>query len=315
MAISPDSSRLSIGAVAEATGIPAGTLRTWERRYGFPDPERTDSGHRRYAPEMLDHLRLTARAIDAGHRASDVVGLDESELSELVSQTRSHSGRAEPSGRGEPTGLDGTQADGSWTEDWLDRAEVFDEEGLERRFRADWNRLGALPFLQKRATPFLRALGEAWRSGEFDVAQEHHTSEVLRDFLSEQWRRLASPDTDRRVVCATPEREQHALGLHLAAVVFGLAEWQVVFVGPNTPVPDIVEARRNTEANTVAVSFARSYDEEKATDVVDRLLRGLEEEFELVVGGDGAPPRTTGIRHFDDLETLYEWTRSHEPGP
>ena len=34
---------LSIGAVAKATGIRVETLRTWERRYGFPRPERTGS--------------------------------------------------------------------------------------------------------------------------------------------------------------------------------------------------------------------------------------------------------------------------------
>ena len=40
---------LTIRDVARRTGVPAGTLRMWEARYGFPAPARLDSGHRRYS--------------------------------------------------------------------------------------------------------------------------------------------------------------------------------------------------------------------------------------------------------------------------
>jgi hypothetical protein len=40
---------LTIGELAERTGVAAGTLRMWERRYGFPRPRRSSSGHRRYS--------------------------------------------------------------------------------------------------------------------------------------------------------------------------------------------------------------------------------------------------------------------------
>ena len=36
--------------VVSRTGVPAGTLRMWEARYGFPAPDRLASGHRRYSP-------------------------------------------------------------------------------------------------------------------------------------------------------------------------------------------------------------------------------------------------------------------------
>ena len=37
---------LAIKDVAERTGIAAGTIRMWEQRYGFPEPERTTAGYR-----------------------------------------------------------------------------------------------------------------------------------------------------------------------------------------------------------------------------------------------------------------------------
>ncbi len=79
-----ESKPLSIGALSRATRIPAETLRTWERRYGFPVPERKPSGHRLYAAASVDHLRRIARLLALGHRAGDVVGLPVKQLDALL---------------------------------------------------------------------------------------------------------------------------------------------------------------------------------------------------------------------------------------
>ncbi len=53
-------SGLAIKDVAERTGLAAGTIRMWEQRYGFPDPERTESGYRRYTEDDVESLRRVA---------------------------------------------------------------------------------------------------------------------------------------------------------------------------------------------------------------------------------------------------------------
>ena len=45
---------LSIGDVSERTGVSEATLRMWETRHGFPDPERLASGHRRYSERDVE---------------------------------------------------------------------------------------------------------------------------------------------------------------------------------------------------------------------------------------------------------------------
>jgi DICT domain-containing protein len=52
--------------VAEQTGIAAGTIRMWEQRYGFPDPDRTASGYRRYSDDDVEALRRVASYRRAG---------------------------------------------------------------------------------------------------------------------------------------------------------------------------------------------------------------------------------------------------------
>jgi DICT domain-containing protein len=53
---------MTIGALAEASGVAEGTLRIWETRHGFPEPRRLESGHRRYDIRDLAGVREVLRA-------------------------------------------------------------------------------------------------------------------------------------------------------------------------------------------------------------------------------------------------------------
>ena len=59
---------LSIGDLAERTGLKPATLRMWELRHGFPSATRRDSGHRRYAESDVDLVRQVMRRRAAGAR-------------------------------------------------------------------------------------------------------------------------------------------------------------------------------------------------------------------------------------------------------
>jgi hypothetical protein len=64
---------LSIGALAKASGVPVETLRTWERRYDFPQPSRLPSGHRRYPAQAIGVVVRVRALLAEGHRASDLL--------------------------------------------------------------------------------------------------------------------------------------------------------------------------------------------------------------------------------------------------
>jgi DNA-binding transcriptional MerR regulator len=51
---------------AALTGVSRDRLRTWERRYGFPVPQRTGSGPRRYRLEDIQRVVAVRRAAEAG---------------------------------------------------------------------------------------------------------------------------------------------------------------------------------------------------------------------------------------------------------
>jgi DICT domain-containing protein len=59
-------SGLTTREFAAASGVSEGTLRMWEVRHGFPEPERLPSGHRRYSRQDLERVHAVLRAREGG---------------------------------------------------------------------------------------------------------------------------------------------------------------------------------------------------------------------------------------------------------
>lgn len=286
---------VSIGALSKASGVPVATLRTWERRYGFPEPVRLPSGHRRYPVDVVEHVQLLRRALDEGHRASDVVGLDKASIRGLVGDDRPP----------ETMPAEGRSA----IDAWLDCALRFDGAGLDYGFRRSWQLVGARHFVAELAVPFLQAMGHAWANDELSVAQEHFASAKLHEFLAQQWRPISETSSGPLVVCASPETERHGLALDLAAIVIGLGGGRVLMIGPDTPVANIAEAAVTTGAVGVVSSLSEAADVEFALEQMSELRTILDDDVRMVVGGAGASAaeRIDGIDVLADFEELTGW--------
>ena len=194
-----DPVELSIGTLSSATGVPVDTLRTWERRYGFPAPiARTEGSHRRYSADTIATVQLIVRALELGHRPSAVVGRDPDELRRLLGPALQ---AAAPPGASSLSSLPPT------LERWLELTLQLDGEGLTSEFHRGLAEMAAIDFLERCMGPYLTEVGERWAQGELRVTHEHFASERARAFLSEQWRRLGerARDPERAsVILATP---------------------------------------------------------------------------------------------------------------
>jgi DNA-binding transcriptional MerR regulator len=63
-------SGIRTNAAAELLGVSPNTLRSWERRFGYPSPRRTPGGHRQYELSELEALR---RALLETHNISSAI--------------------------------------------------------------------------------------------------------------------------------------------------------------------------------------------------------------------------------------------------
>jgi methanogenic corrinoid protein MtbC1 len=291
------SAGLTIGAVSKATGVPVETLRTWERRYGFPRPERTESGHRVYRVTVVDPLRRMAHAIAAGHRASNVVGQSADVLDSLLGST------------GTTDRLPAIVPAEDVAAHWVHLVLALNGDELEREFRSAWDERGPIRFLEDRAGPFLTALGEAWRMGRVDVYHEHFASERLRDFLVGHWRPASRTNQGPTVIVGTLPGERHGMGLHMAAVVLASEGCRVAFLGTDTPIADIAGAARQAQADAVLLSVSSNADRARTGEQVRLLRNRLPSSTELIVGGTGAPEQVEGGQILIEWGALAAWAR------
>ncbi len=288
----------TIGALSRATGVPPDTLRTWERRYGFPKPERTDTGHRRYTQVTVERLRLVREALQLGHRAANVIHSELSTLRSLVEESRSsESADSEP--------LVSLRV----IDRWIELVRRFDGRGFERELRASLAALGVPSFLAMRAAPFIQALGDRWADGLIGIRHEHFASERLSEFFSRQWRPLSDACTGPAVVCATPGGERHALGLQMAAFTLALNNIRVVYLGADLPALEIAQAVTQHAARAVVLSAASGIDHPRLISECTALRGALGPQFPILAGGagfDGAPDVTV----LDSFERLERWSVS-----
>lgn len=290
--------QLSIGALSAATGIPVDTIRSWERRYGFPVAERKPSGHRVYPLEAVPRLRRVAEAMRRGHRAAEVLGASDTVLDELLEAVPSLPGPVRVHERGDPADL-------------LTLVGAFNAENLKLALQSDWVRLGPLRFLEQRAGPLLVEVGNAWSDGRLDVRHEHFASSVLGDFL----RTVRVPLDDRAAgpvaVLTTLPGEMHGLGLQMCALVFALAGWRALILGVNTPVAQVSALAREAPVSAIAISCVRR----PRLDALSALRSQLPRRVPLLLGGSGAPPSERGIERLENLVALDRWlqTRASEP--
>lgn len=296
---------LSIGVLSAATGIPVETIRSWERRHGFPVAERKPSGHRVYPLATVPRLRRIAQALALGHRAAQVLSASEPALEALMAsgtEAVPPSSTNLPPARGQPS---------SDAVDLLPAVRRFDSAAMKAALHQDWARLGPLDFLELRAAPFLVALGNGWADGSLDVRHEHFGSAILGDFLGELRRPIEDRADGPYAALATLPGEMHGLGLQMSALVFAQAGWRPVVIGVDTPVPQIASLWREVPLGAVALSCVLPKSRSIAASV-QSLRRRLPPQIALLVGGAGAPStlRTGGITALPDLYRLDAWLKS-----
>lgn len=299
---------LSIGALARAIGIPVETLRTWERRYGTPQAERTQSGHRRYSMDTLQKLRLVRTAIQAGHRASLVVGATEAALRELIETLPD--GGFDPAPAHEPA----VGGDDAWHRSSIERCielmKGFDGRALDRELTAGLAALGALRFMELRVAPLLDEVGERWSTGDLGVRHEHFASERIQDFLVRQWRPLSDAATGPVCVCATPSGELHTLGLQMAAYTLALNNVRVIYLGANLPPAELATAVEHHSARLALLSAARGTHADSLLEHCEALRSAVGDDVTILVGGSGFSDVPAAAVSFQSLRALNVWAQS-----
>jgi len=300
----PPAPTAGIAAVERDTGLSKDLLRMWERRYGFPRPQRDSRGERVYPPEQIEKLRVIRRLLDGGMRPGQLMRLPLSELLEQVA--------GEP--RSAAAGREPTSALLPMMEQVIERLRQHDEVGVRAHLSRMLLRLGLQRFAIEFAAPLNELVGEAWARGDITVGQEHLYAEQMQQLLRQGIGSIPEAEQRPAVLLTTLPGEQHQLGLLMAQLCLALEGARCVSFGVQTPPTDIVNAAREQGVDAVGLSFSEALKLNVAYDMLEDLRMRLPAEVEIWAGGRlWARARRTlpGVRFVTGLRQIPEVLAAH----
>lgn len=291
---------LTIAAVERDTRISKDTLRVWERRYGFPAPQRDSNGERLYPALQVHQLRHIKRLMDAGHRPGRIVGLSLEALEQL--------------GQGlqllpqAPAAVHEIAAD-TLAQSLLRLLRRHEMGALRRSLSQALLRMGLGRFVTELAVPLMAEVGQAWSQGELEIFEEHLCSETLETVLRAAMASAPEPAgaSTPRVLLATLPSEAHGLGLLMADALFSVEGCDCMNLGTQTPLRDVVLAARAHRARIVALSFSAAAHVNQAIDNLAELRAALAEDVEIWVGSASVALHrrgAAGVRLLDSLDCI-----------
>ena len=287
---------MSISAVERDTGLSKDTLRVWERRYGFPMPDRDVVGERSYPFDQVERLRAIKRLLDAGHRPGRIVAMPPADLERL-----SHA-----------TGLRTVAPAGELTAPATLDLVVFvaairqhDAEALRHLMSRTLSRIGLGRFVLDVVAPLNVQVGEAWMQGRLEVFEEHLYTESVQVVLRNALHHLPGAGAGRpRVLLATVPGEPHGLGLLMAEALLALEGCRCTSLGVQTPVWDIVRAAAAMRSDVVALSYTGCTNPHQITEGLSELRHKLPRDVALWAGGTAPVLQRRAIEGVQVLPTL-----------
>lgn len=268
----------SISDVERDTGVPKETLRVWERRYNFPQPERDGNGERMYPIDQVARLRVVKRLLDMGYRPGKIMQLSTDELNSMASK----------SGTGSIAG----DADDPVLRQCLAMIKAHQMHELRQKMAQALLQLGLRRFVLELVAPLTTLVGETWAAGGLAIFEEHLFAEmlqsVMRNAIFSANQQVGHADAIPRILLTTVPQERHGLGLLMAEALFALEGAHCVSLGVQTPLADIVEAARVQRADIVALSFSSVMSPRAAVDNVLELQSRLGDKVQVWAGGSCA---------------------------
>jgi len=289
-----------IHIAAELSGVRVELIRAWERRYGFPCPQRTPSGYRVYTQQDVTLLKRLKQLTEEGVAISEAV--------KLLPQLQRKAGEAGEAQGGE---VSATSLE-AWRAAVLAAAEAHDQARVSAVLDEVLSALPPLKAFDAVLAPVQREVGERWHAGRLTVVQEHLVSQVVRARVVSLLHAAPENEGARHAVLACFPEEQHEVGLLGLALRLRHAGLRVTLLGQRVPPADLAKLVTELRPDLVGLSAVTDPGAESFENMLAQMLVALPRGIPVWVGGAAAGAHADvcerlGARAFrsgDDWATL-----------
>jgi DNA-binding transcriptional MerR regulator len=230
-------SSYTIKDLEQISGIKAHTIRIWEQRYGFLQPQRTETNIRTYSADELKVILNVSLLNKYGYKISHIDKMTSAEIEDKI------------------FGLNHLEAE----KERVVNALIKDMVSLDMlAFEKQLDNYIAQRGIEKTITDiiffFLERVGVLWITNHINPAQEHLASNLIRQKIILGIEKLPKMHANAKLfVLFMPEGEYHEIGLLFVHFLLKSKGYNVDYLGTNVP---IVDLKYLTEYKKVDYLFA-----------------------------------------------------------
>lgn len=296
--------RYNMLAVEKATGLSPRTLRSWERRYGVPVPQRDPRGRRLYSERDVVLIRWLTEQVARGITIGRAVA--------MLAAERAGATRPAPAS----VDLDRLQLRLLQAIDWMD------EDEATRTIQLALDTLPLERVMLDLLQPVLYRVGDLWVAGRVSVASEHFGTHIVRSILSDLLRRAGPPSRPQHVLVGCAPGEEHDIGSLILALLLRRAGFRVTYLGASLEAEGLRADLDRIRPDALCLSATT----QSAADALRGMYSALDAQDGCVLayGGNafrGEEAHTVPGLHFDGtvLEAVQQLTaaleRQSQAGP
>jgi methanogenic corrinoid protein MtbC1 len=246
----------NIQAVAAATGVPAITLRSWERRYGVPQPKRDPKGYRLYSERDIALTRWLKERVEHGvgiSRAVNMLHVLEQEQPEPIEQQT----------------LDLRDLRSRL----IEAVKRLDEVGVNRVVAEGLMVASVEDVCVHLLQPVLYEIGELWAAGSLTVTTEHVASNLIRAHIAQLVRISPAPIRSEQVVVGCAPGEMHDMGALMLTLFLRRRGYEVIYAGASVEPSDFMEDVLRVSPTAVCLSAGSPRTAQSLALIFDELQR------------------------------------------
>ena len=216
-------SSYTIKDLEQISGIKAHTIRIWEQRYGFLQPQRTETNIRSYSADELKVILNVSLLNKYGYKISHINKMSSAEIEDKI------------------FGLNHLDAEKERVVNALIKDMVsLDMLSFERQLDNYIAQKGVEKTITEIIFCFLERVGVLWITNHINPAQEHLASNIVRQKIILGIEKLPKMYNNAKlIVLFMPEGEYHEIGLLFVHFLLKSKGYNVDYLGTNVPIVDL----------------------------------------------------------------------------
>ncbi len=302
-------------AVVQRTGVPADTIRAWERRYGSPAPCRTTGNQRLYSEKDLALICWLRDQTRAGLTISQAVALyhsmckdsgpvavealpgmtavvDRAPVADDVQPTLFFDRVASPAHPEQAPTFRSRIPLARMCGEIGDALARFDDQRAERVIEELLVFTAVEEICCHILEPVLAEISRQRERGTLSAGAENFATAFILRKINVLFN-ISRPHTGRGpIVAAGVQGDHREIGLLVTSLFLSRYGYHVIYMGPNLPAGDLIQAARSLNAPFVLLSATNETDIDNLnytiTELVDRFERERGEAIRPVVGYVGS---------------------------